>query len=249
MANTAGQEPNQNYLNNGSTSFRYLQTNVYSRPLKQINENLTYVAQSDFGYQNNALLNGHHAWWYGLNQYLFYKVSDCMTYGIRAEWFRDQDGYRVGGFLGTTPTGALRGLSGNRSGYFGSFYEVTIGANYKYSANTTIRPYVRFDWFSGASTNPRRRQPRPAVRQRFWQQPDPDRLRRGYSLLTWAVTAWIAKDEQAGCRSWRHPACIFFPTDFRASSWLSPSTRQVAGRRSRRSWCRIACPDSRSRRR
>ena len=39
-------------------------------------------------------------------------------------------------------------------GYFGSFYEVTMGANYKYSANTTIRPYVRFDWFSGFSSNP-----------------------------------------------------------------------------------------------
>ncbi len=154
LANTAGQEPNQNYGVNGSTSFRYLQTNVYSRPLKQINENLTYVAQSDFGYQNKALANGDHAWWYGLNQYLFYKVSDCLTYGIRAEWFRDQNGYRVGGFLGTTPSGSLRGLSPNRSGYFGNFYEVTLGANYKYTANTTIRPYVRFDWFSGFSSNP-----------------------------------------------------------------------------------------------
>ena len=54
ISNTAGQEPNQNYGTNGSTSFRYLQTNVYSRPLKQINENLTYVAQSDFGYQNDG---------------------------------------------------------------------------------------------------------------------------------------------------------------------------------------------------
>ena len=49
FANTAGQRTQPELLNNGSTSFRYLQTNVYSRPLKQINENLTYVAQSDFG--------------------------------------------------------------------------------------------------------------------------------------------------------------------------------------------------------
>jgi len=89
-----------------------------------------------------------------LNQYVFYKVSDCLTYGIRAEWFRDEEGFRVGGFLGTTPDGSLRGLSGNRFGYIGSFYEVTMGANYKLTANTTIRPYVRFDWFSGVSTNP-----------------------------------------------------------------------------------------------
>ena len=84
-----------------------------------------------------------------MNQYLFYKVSDCMTYGIRAEWFRDQDGFRVGGFLGNTPDGSTRGLRTARFGYPGSFYEITMGANWKYSANTTFRPYARFDWFSG----------------------------------------------------------------------------------------------------
>jgi len=150
LAWTAGNEQVQ------SLAFRqrFLQTSVYSRPLKRINENMTYVAQSDFGWQNDALLSGKDAKWYGLNQYVFYKVSDCLTYGIRAEWFRDEEGFRVGGFLGTTPDGSLRGLSGNRFGYIGSFYEVTMGANYKLTANTTIRPYVRFDWFSGVSTNP-----------------------------------------------------------------------------------------------
>lgn len=150
LAWTLGNEPTQNFGVNGATSFRFLQTAAYSRPLNCINERLTYVAQSDFGYQNNALVNGGDAYWYGLNQYLFYKASDCMTYGIRAEWFRDQEGFRVGGFLGTTPDGSLRGLSGGRYGYPGSFYEITMGANYKYSANTTIRPYARFDWFSGS---------------------------------------------------------------------------------------------------
>jgi hypothetical protein len=150
IANTAGDELNQA----SNFTFRYLQTNVYSRPLKRISENLNYVAQSDFGYQNNALLSGHAARWYGLNQYLFYKMSDCLTYGIRYEWFRDEEGFRVGGFLGTTPDGSLRGLSTSRAGYIGNFFEVTAGANYKFSANTTIRPYVRFDWFSGVSTNP-----------------------------------------------------------------------------------------------
>jgi hypothetical protein len=132
---------------------RYVQTNVYSRPLASISDRLNYVIQSDFGYQNDALLNGRDAWWYGINQYLFYKVSDCMSYGVRAEWFRDDGGYRVGGFLGDTPSGSTRGLPVTRSGYNGSFYEITIGANWKYSANTVVRPYVRFDWFSGESLN------------------------------------------------------------------------------------------------
>jgi hypothetical protein len=148
-AQTLGQEPNQAAP---QTSFRYLQTIAYSRPLKQISERLTYVAQSDFGFQNNAILaTGKDARWYGLNQYLFYKASDCMTYGIRAEWFRDEEGFRVGGFLGQTNLGADRGLPTARSNYPGSFYEITMGANWKYSANTTIRPYARFDWFSGTS--------------------------------------------------------------------------------------------------
>ncbi len=78
-----------------------------------------------------------------MNQYLFYKTSDCMSYGLRAEWFRDQNGYRV-----LVPAGAP-----GQTGYQGSFYEVTFGANYRYSANTVLRPYVRFDWFSGTSLN------------------------------------------------------------------------------------------------
>ncbi len=52
IANTAGQEFNQasaSGANPGVTSFRYLQTNVYSRPLKRISDNLTYVYQTDFG--------------------------------------------------------------------------------------------------------------------------------------------------------------------------------------------------------
>ena len=150
LAWTAGNEQTQSF----AFRQRFLQTAVYSRPLKRINENLNYVAQSDFGWQNDALLSGKDARWYGLNQYLFYKVSDCLTYGVRYEWFRDEEGYRVGGFLGTTPDGSLRGLSTNRAGYIGNFFEVTAGANYKITANTTLRPYVRFDWFSGVSTNP-----------------------------------------------------------------------------------------------
>jgi len=129
-----------------------LQTIAYSRPLKRISDRLTYVAQSDFGFQNNAILaTGKDARWYGLNQYLFYKVSDCMTYAVRAEWFRDEEGFRVGGFLGQTNAGADRGLPTARYGYPGSFYEITAGANWKYNANITVRPYVRFDWFSGDS--------------------------------------------------------------------------------------------------
>jgi len=86
-----------NELNQGGTfSDRYLQTLVYSRSLT---EKLSYVFQTDFGTQQNALASGETAQWYGINQYLFYTINPCLTMGANYEWFRDDDGFRVGGFL------------------------------------------------------------------------------------------------------------------------------------------------------
>jgi hypothetical protein len=98
-----------------------------------------------------------------------------LTYGIRYEWFRDEEGFRVGGFLGTAsqdnnPAAPTRGLptpgiSPNavaRGGYEGNFFEITMGANYKYTSNFMLRPYVRFDWYSGATSaviNPNNNRP------------------------------------------------------------------------------------------
>ncbi len=47
----------------------------------------------------------------------------------------------------------MRGLSSNRGGYNGNFYELTLGANYKPNANTVIRPMVRFDWYQGGQSS------------------------------------------------------------------------------------------------
>jgi hypothetical protein len=143
--------------NNNAHSIRFLQTNVYSRPLTRISSKLNYVYQTDFGYQTQALVNDRDAKYYGQNQYLFYKVSDTFTWGLRGEWFRDEEGFRVGGFQSYTPDGSLRGLSDNRSGYNGTFYEITLGCNWKPNANGVLRPMVRFDWFQGSQssfTNP-----------------------------------------------------------------------------------------------
>ncbi len=155
-------EPNQNNnvnIENGfgqgtnnAHSMRYLQTNVYSRPLSRISSKLNYVYQTDFGYQTQALVNDRSAKYYGMNQYLFYKVSDTWTWGLRGEWFRDEEGFRVGGFESYTPNGSLRGLSDNRAGYNGTFYEITLGANWKPNANGVLRPMIRFDWFQGSQS-------------------------------------------------------------------------------------------------
>lgn len=131
-------------------SFRHLQTLVYSMPL---NDQWTYVAQSDLGIQSNALVSGQSAYWYGYNNYLFYKASDTWTWGVRAEWFRDQNGFRVGGFLPLTSGGSLEGLPTAFSGYQGNFTQLTFGANWKPNSNWVVRPNIRWDTFNGNVLN------------------------------------------------------------------------------------------------
>ena len=73
--------------------------------INELSDNLTYVFQNDNGWQfglqdgmytpvasqkNNGL-----AQWYGLVNYLFYKTSDTTTWGMRFEYFRDNNGFRV----------------------------------------------------------------------------------------------------------------------------------------------------------
>ena len=156
---TYGQEQNQALV----FKPRYLQTLVYSRTLT---DKITYVGQSDFGYQHDAIAaSGKNAFWYGLNQYAFYKVNDCLSWGTNFEWFRDEEGFRVAGFLPNdyaVPGSKVRGLSKSRNGYIGNFYQVTMGPKWTPTKNFMVRPNLRFDWFQGKideNTNPGKLKP------------------------------------------------------------------------------------------
>jgi len=100
---------------------------VYTR---QLTDCLTYVFQHDNGRQEKAFVNGdgnlENAHWYGINQYLFYDLTDNTKAGIRAEWWRDDDGFRLGGD--------------------GNYYNVTAGLNWNISDCLIVRPEVRWDW-------------------------------------------------------------------------------------------------------
>jgi len=102
-----------------------------------------YVLQHDLGVQTDAqTANGtRQANWYGLNQYLFYKLNCCWTAGARFEWFRDEEGFVVTGLRPGNP------IAGQL--FPGNFFEFSLGANYKPNANWNIRPEVRYDWFDG----------------------------------------------------------------------------------------------------
>jgi hypothetical protein len=112
---------------------------------RNLTSRLTYVFQHDLGVQQDAetLFGTRTADWYGINQYLFYKINCCWTLGWRAEWFRDQDGFAVTGLRPGNP------LDGNF--FAGNFYETAIGLNYKPNGNFTLRPEIRYDSYQSDS--------------------------------------------------------------------------------------------------
>lgn len=120
---------------------------VYSN---ELSDKLSYVYQSDFGYQAHANTvyqtqgqQVNSAYWYGVNQYMFYNFTDYLIGGLRLEWFRDNNGTRV------ATNGFRPGVNtGNNNGFAGNFWEMTWGLNYLIGNNMVIRPELRYDWFS-----------------------------------------------------------------------------------------------------
>lgn len=116
---------------------------MYSLVIKHdIMEGLHYTFQHDHGWYSNALLDNQtgllsqDAEWYGINQYLTYDIQDDLAVGLRAEWFRDDDGFRV-----ASPGRTLTAFPGANS-----YYAVTAGLNWKPMKWLTVRPNVRYDW-------------------------------------------------------------------------------------------------------
>ena len=135
-----------NELNQSSTfTSRYIQSLVFQWKLS---DNITYVAQSDYGNQDQALRTGQSAQWFGSNNYLFLKLTDKVTWGTNVEWFRDDDGFRVGTLLPPSTAYSFRGanLAGN---FAGDFYQCTTGPRINLMDNLILRPNVRFDWYTG----------------------------------------------------------------------------------------------------
>lgn len=79
---------------------------------------------------------GGTALWYGIDQYLYYRINDRLKAGARLEWFRDEDGTRVG---------LNRPANPNKRPFAGNFYSATLGLNYAPVRNVIIRPEVRYD--------------------------------------------------------------------------------------------------------
>jgi hypothetical protein len=113
----------------------------------QINDCWQYVIDHTAGWQDRFTLNGDDVEWYGLAQYLFYTVNECWKFGLRFEWFRDDDGVRVGS--NTRLTNPVTGGS-----FVGNFYDISLGLNWTPTSNFAVRPELRWDWYTGPGPSP-----------------------------------------------------------------------------------------------
>jgi hypothetical protein len=121
------------------------------------NEKTHLVIQHDHGYANDVLVaNGvKNAEWYGINTHFYYDVKDNLSVGLRGEWFRDQDGFRVwqpGRVAATTNDEGGVGVSSARgvsTSMPATYFAITAGVNWKPVSWLKVRPNVRYDWNDG----------------------------------------------------------------------------------------------------
>jgi hypothetical protein len=102
---------------------------------------IQYVFHHWYGVQDDFLAAGNSAEWYGIDQYLYYDLTPCVRLGGRFEWFRDEDGVRLGLSRPSNP---------NNGPYVGDMYSFSLGVNWTPYSNVIVRPEVRWDWFEGA---------------------------------------------------------------------------------------------------
>jgi hypothetical protein len=139
---------------------------LYSLVLKhRVTPKTHFVFQHDHGYAGGVLLNGvnTNAQWFGINTHLYYDLTPELSVGMRAEWFRDRDGFRVFSPGRVSAATNNQGLSyalgsnqfGNATSMPADYYEITVGMNWK-AAKTlkidwkpmqkfNVRPNVRYD--------------------------------------------------------------------------------------------------------
>ncbi|MGZ8225377.1 MAG: porin [Methylococcaceae bacterium] len=116
---------------------------MYSMVLKHnFSEQIHFVLQHDHGYADNVatFTATEDAEWYGINTHLYYDINDEFTVGLRGEWFRDQNGFRV-----YAPGRPFQGSALPAA----SYYEFTTGVTWKPKSWLSVRPNIRYDWADG----------------------------------------------------------------------------------------------------
>jgi len=94
---------------------------------------MRYVVQHDLGFEDDGAPESNmlgDAQWAGVNQYLFVDLSHTLSIGLRAEWFRDNDGARVDPDTGLPA----------------DYFAGTLGLNWRPCQDVVFRPEVRYDF-------------------------------------------------------------------------------------------------------
>ena len=114
---------------NNTSDYRYVLDLVASHT---VSDQLALAVNADFGWEQNAAIDGEDAKWWGIAGYAGYKINDNFGLNGRAEWFKDDGGSRTG----------IAGIN---------LYEVTVGLNIKpwpkdrWGQYLQIRPELRAD--------------------------------------------------------------------------------------------------------
>lgn len=103
---------------------------------------LEYVFHQWYGFQRDGQVGSQTAKWYGIDQYLYMRLNNQWRVGGRFEWFRDEQGTRVGLNRPSNP---------NKPPLPGSYYSFTYGLNWTPRPNVILRPEMRTDWHDGNS--------------------------------------------------------------------------------------------------
>ena len=98
---------------------------------------VSYVFDGNVGYENGTA-GQRDAEWYGFVNYLIADINPCWSFGVRQEWFSDDDGVRVTGH--SVPGGASVLLPA------GHWQELAVGVNYRPGDNWLVRSEARWDW-------------------------------------------------------------------------------------------------------
>ena len=88
-----------------------------------------YVFDQWFGSQANGTASGGRAYWYGIDQYLYYRINNCWQSGLRFQWFRDEDGTRVALNRPSNP---------NKPPFVGNFISLSAGVNWTPRTNCHV---------------------------------------------------------------------------------------------------------------
>lgn len=113
--------------------------NLYSMVAKQdLGERWHLTLQHDYGWVTADKERGA-AEWYGVLGYLNLDISPQWSLGLRLEWFRDDDGVRVG----------VPARYPSNGGHAANYYAGTFGGNWRPTAWLTVRPSIRYDASDG----------------------------------------------------------------------------------------------------